>query len=62
MYNIEERSNYNRQYYQGNKEAISIKQKSVIMCECGAEVKRGNARHKHTNKHNLMMTIKKLSV
>ncbi len=44
------------QYYQCNKEAISERQKTLVICECGKEVsKRNIAKHRKTKKHIELM-------
>jgi hypothetical protein len=56
----EKNNEYNRQYYQSNKEAISEKAKAKIVCECGREFRKSDiAVHRRSAFHlaHLNLTI-----
>lgn len=51
---------YNKTYYEQNKERILDKAKTIVLCECGQEVKLFNLNsHKKTKKHEKQCLLKK---
>ena len=50
--NKEKIQNYKNDWYQKNKEKILQKQKEIIICDCGAEIRKsGKAEHDRSKKH-----------
>jgi hypothetical protein len=54
--NIEHVKKRKAKYYLKNKEKIKEKEREIIKCECGIEVKRGGiSQHKKSNKHKICL-------
>jgi len=50
---------YRKQYYEKNKEALNLKSKEKVICDCGCEVRKSDiARHKKSDKHIKLMESK----
>lgn len=49
---MQNKREYNKKYYQENKEKIRQKESEIITCECGCKITRNKlARHKKSLKH-----------
>lgn len=58
--NKEKIQNYKNDWYLKNKEKILQKQKEMVICDCGAEIRKsGRAEHCRSKKHQDYMTIDK---